>query len=37
MRYIHLWRTPIVVKVFDIDEHWYYAPHHNPRLLPVVT
>lgn len=34
-RYIHRWRTPITVVVYGNPEHWYYAPHYDPRLLPV--
>jgi hypothetical protein len=35
-RYIHRWRTPIVVVVEGTPEHWYYAPWYDPRKLPVV-
>jgi len=35
MRYIHRWHVPIVVKVYGVDEYFYYAPYYDPRLLPV--
>jgi hypothetical protein len=37
VRYIHKWYTPIIVKVFDCDENWYYGPCYNPRHVPALT
>lgn len=36
MRYIHKFRTPIIVVVNGVAEYWYYTPYYNPRHLPVL-
>jgi ABC-type tungstate transport system permease subunit len=36
MRYIHKWHTPIVVRVHEAMENYYYAPWYNPKHVPVI-
>lgn len=34
--YVHRWHVPIKVMVEGVVENWYYAPHYNPRHVPVI-
>jgi hypothetical protein len=34
--YIHIWNTPIVLKILGVDEHRYYGPMYDPKKVPVI-
>jgi hypothetical protein len=36
MRYVHKWHLPIVIKVYDSEEHFYYNPWYDPRHVPAL-